>query len=476
MHTLASGVLAAADPDETSAAGEEAGAGSAALDPDAEREKELEEVRKENEKELEELLEEETEHQALGLSVLFMGMVVFVLLIFHLVKSSDPILRKHTWNLLSSTLSIFIAVLTYTALNELTWDIVGKFIGEEEAESIMEEGGIAVALVHLIMLLVLFTYLQAFLFFLRDTGLKLKTWALVLAHMTGFAATNCFSTIQALEYVRGDQLMVYGVILLAIVFGACLMVISRLVRGRAVQHIERKTPGEELQEVREKMEEWEDTVEETEDDATCLAVSFLIVQSVRFTIMGEYQSHRVADHVKETTLYKEILFIVATLIFAASSIVFTALSERATTKGFSGLTDRVLNLCRHTCAMAVAWLLVYISSRHLLKANLHGPEIGRKIFIAVCVSILAFVFSVLVKESTRLGFKYKALRSVILALGLLIGFLWERAFDLALEDITELLGLPPFPFLFGLNVLLVALVMPAWQWYIAPEATWGEED
>eukprot|EP00927_Polykrikos_kofoidii_P083622 TRINITY_DN8614_c0_g3_i1.p1 TRINITY_DN8614_c0_g3~~TRINITY_DN8614_c0_g3_i1.p1 ORF type:complete len:238 (-),score=45.90 TRINITY_DN8614_c0_g3_i1:75-710(-) len=62
----------------------------------------------------------------------------------------------------------------------------------------------------------------------------------------------------------------------------------------------------------------------------------------------------------------------------------------------------------------------------------------------------------------------KVIRKVIGAVGILIGFSWEQCFDEALESIAEVCGGYEHVIKFGLSVLCVAILIPAWKWYILP--------
>lgn len=67
--------------------------------------------------------------------------------------------------------------------------------------------------------------------------------------------------------------------------------------------------------------------------------------------------------------------------------------------------------------------------------------------------------------------KRAAMRGTILALGVLIGFAWEKSFDTAVDDTAEKESniMPPSFIKVVLAMLLATVVLPAWRWYILPE-------
>lgn len=100
----------------------------------------------------------------------------------------------------------------------------------------------------------------------------------------------------------------------------------------------------------------------------------------------------------------------------------------------------------------------------------HGMEAGRRF------RELLRKFLIASQEPLQ---QERALRRVIDGFGLLVGLCWDRAFDASDETLVEGNSLGrrhPAVAKFGLCVLLVSLVLPAWMWYIVPKARLGWRD
>merc|ERR1712066_900093 len=87
--------------------------------------------------------------------------------------------------------------------------------------------------------------------------IKLKCWAVLLAHMTGFAAINAFGTVQQ-RYFSANP----AIALLGPVFG---LIMSVLLQTLTDTYREWKAKGDDGE--KSKYEEmWDDETEEAEDD------------------------------------------------------------------------------------------------------------------------------------------------------------------------------------------------------------------
>lgn len=75
-------------------------------------------------------------------------------------------------------------------------------------------------------------------------------------------------------------------------------------------------------------------------------------------------------------------------------------------------------------------------------------------------------------KSNKMG--SRALESVELALGVLVGFSWERAFDVGFEVVEHTVkhgssSIPAPVSVALMSILLLIIVAPAWRYYILPK-------
>jgi len=62
------------------------------------------------------------------------------------------------------------------------------------------------------------------------------------------------------------------------------------------------------------------------------------------------------------------------------------------------------------------------------------------------------------------------MKELIPAVGLMVGFAWERCFDMGLDTISELHGKYAYYTTHLLELGLLAIVLPAWSKYVQPKA------
>lgn len=235
----------------------------------------------------------------MGIATMLMGSMAAVMAMFYLVNHSDPEFRRYSWIVISATISIFVAVLMFQAVN-----------GCVEYQFELEEASHWIKLVvGFTQLLVWFSILQAALAFITGavtmpcfrghaapahTGpegedpraekeahermhLNLKCWAVLLGHITGFACINAFSEVQQM-FGKGSLLISFLTVPVAFLPIRGFLWMTDAARLK----IAMADDGEEDE--HEKL--WDEETEETEDDVIGLAISFLLTQALRFLIAG----------------------------------------------------------------------------------------------------------------------------------------------------------------------------------------------
>jgi len=265
---------------------------------------------------------------------MLLGAVSFVLGLLYLVNWGDDDIRRYTWKIISTTISIFLAVLLFQGINQ----IVKMFIGGlgETLVSIIQIGQ---CLFYIVIMQFAIAYISGAIcegqehgldeevwvyndglsrlngreidkeavakvrrpeamrsVIVQDNGMEMpvhkmklklegrvqmmKCYARLLAHMAGFAAINAGGTMQQLEWFRVNawRSLIPTVIILTII----LLVFKCLGMARDKMFKAAREQGR----AGKRAKLYDAEVDEAENDVSSLSVSFLIVQSIRFAVTG----------------------------------------------------------------------------------------------------------------------------------------------------------------------------------------------
>jgi len=419
----------------------------------------------------------------LGIAIMLLGSIGFMMGIFYLVNHEDKEMQICTWKVICATISIFVSVLIYQAANDA---VKAAFL---DGASPFEE--LEVAFVHS---LVWFGTLQVFLATVSRAitwpcqgdvdmseaaddkrKLDLKCWAVILGHITGFAFISAWAQLH--EHLGGSL----------VIFPLAYVVLRMLFKmtERAREFVMYADDGK-----KDALEEhWDEATEETEDDVMGLTMSYLVVQTIRFWTTGVMPN-------AEGNLPKGYL---ASDLQAATLLVIGVLIATASyvrTVYFPHWHGRNVVWLRLVCDFSFSWTIMFGIDGVLTNAGLGGAEYGvvGDVITACLVTVWAFAViyfldkevdytihqaealegSPNAKDQAKAKLqkrKRAAMRGTILALGVLIGFAWERSFDTAVDDTAEKesRSLPPSFIKVVLAMLLATVVLPAWRWYILPE-------
>eukprot|EP00435_Cladocopium_sp_Y103_P013642 s419_g3.t1 len=458
------------------------------------------------------------------ISVMLLGCMGFMMAMFYLVNWPDEDIRRISWEVMSATISVFGSLLLFQGFNRVLEHYFFRDF------SIWQQLGVA-----MLQLLVWFAMLQLVLGYqsgavgenrkvsqrraalesaemssspserlqhfrlaeqlMHDIQLDTHAAAVLMGHVTGFAAVNAWGVLQ--------QAVPRTFWCCAAIPPLSFCGISWVYQAtRYVRHKKTFADGEED----EYEVVWGEHVAETEDEVISLSVSFLAVQMFRFCISGHLPDANGMDKAGQewhSNFQCALLLLIG--VIAGSSDVARLLHERSRNVNFTRVVSsdsksskvstspvssaRTGGWFQKISAMTFAFSLLFaaewwISSSFDLEGSL------KAVVSALLVTCVAFVFIFGIDKVADMHFEDaeldQALRLIISALGMLIGFSWERCFDAALGGLSSgvddqgangstisrhhlgLGSLPPPVCNLLMAVALAVLVLPAWKWYILP--------
>lgn len=431
----------------------------------------------------------------------------------------DRKLRKLTLSALHTKISIFIAVLMYQAIK-------GFFQSEGEEDNPDLWGifhcfcGVLVWFIVLQLMMVWINYEEQRGFWHcwmsltsrkqdwpRERELLLQFWATLMGHIVGFACIDLFTKIQTKMFQS-----CHG-------FGVCLA-------ASGIAMISMTGFYKMMKEIRKRIDEWlgrspgrlarfEEAAEDTENDAIALTISFLICQALRLLITGylpngeglteRYLTHD-PNHTNETgtepafggplaepRTYLDIvrlcipahLLILIVLLWRDCSF-FDGMKKRFEERVHDGekRLERITDVASDIAAMTVAWtsyfgVTWFLDTTNRAYCSHWGSHVNcgsggmtGSVFLALfCTLIAYFMIYVFSKISDyRCGSTCRDLsESALKAQGLLIGFSWEKSFDLAVEDISDKVHDHKDLYRFLVSFFVSAMVGLVWKLFLLPQ-------
>eukprot|EP00931_Biecheleriopsis_adriatica_P078767 TRINITY_DN52184_c0_g1_i1.p1 TRINITY_DN52184_c0_g1~~TRINITY_DN52184_c0_g1_i1.p1 ORF type:complete len:549 (+),score=94.90 TRINITY_DN52184_c0_g1_i1:28-1674(+) len=466
-----------------------------------------------------------------AVSSMLIGGFAFMMALFYLVNNADPEIRMYSWKVISSTVNIFSAVLIFAAINRLVKHLLldgahedhmridGYTVGVDFAQMLAWIGA---------MLFVLWYAARRArqLYEKKDCEhaahkhhLDVKCWAMLFAHTAGFAAINCFGVLQQGFFSQSPMRAFLVVPLTAASLSLLFWILGRI--GRALRRRRMLQLGAHFFQL------WEDEAEEAENDTAALALSFLTCQALRFQTGGVLPDLEG----EEPPATPSGFLLACSLLFAAIAVVsvfcLELKHEALKARPYLHRSSEVFQL---VCCMCCAWCSYYGMKRLVFSLQRHDGEEDQtmteevlRIVLAVLLSFCAFLLifalnwivdrekmleakeaelmaqaraagkvvkvysgvdhsgiQLLRSKSGNTEIKSTALQrklvlqgsmTLIKAMAILVGFSWEQAFDLSVNQTCAqftYISTAWAELLFA--ALMVAMVLPAWRLYILPNA------
>jgi MFS family permease len=456
-----------------------------------------------------------------ALSSMMMGSVVFVMSIFYLVNFKDDDIRKYTWQILSTTVSIFTSVMIFSGITEfwtffippetpemmilgvnfgffLFWFVClqvsiaiisgancegagvkidregwliadtmradyGEEVPEREVRNLIGEKSVAV-------MDGVEVFVRRCKVLKEERQCKMACWATLLAHLTGFAGIQVGGTMQHMDAFRNNT----GMLLLA----AFINQIFVMGLFRIADAIRTRTSG--MDGVTDSRDElYHEFVAEAENDAASLSISFLLVQALRFMLSGVLPRNNGTEaHGAEPMLdYARILGLygLGLGIFLCSVLLYFVSRNTALYKNVHG--RRYIDLMKNQGAMVFAWCVLGATGWQAEFSGVMDSIGGAHSMTGSLLLALVLSCSAMVaifgldkiedqgkekKDNHQVG---KLVRDVITALSILVGFSWEHAFSNSIDAVAAQTSMPHLCNL-CMGLIVALSIIPAWRKYI----------
>lgn len=406
--------------------------------------------------------EAEVDETNLGISLMLLGSISFIMGTFYMVNHPDPDMQLYSWKVISSTISIFSSVLLFQGVEGVMKAYFISFTGDSP---------LFLDAVHMLLWFLTMQFVLAVISGAvgrrprRPEGLlmNMETFARLMGHITGFSAIQAWGTLQQLlvHHLSFGSPLVKHVLAIGSV---PLTVVGMYYLIRSTDRL-RDCIALRDQELDAYEIIWDEKTKETENDVMSLTVSFLLVQVLRFFVGGTLPNQEGGE---PPALHNDS----QVLGLLGIGAVFAVLAAWVKRKVKSH--HRLHTISKIVWAMCFAWCTFYGFSWWLTSAVLveeHDAIVAVVLALintAIAFSLIRVLDFLADLEATDESVDMSIL-AVIEALGILVGFSWEQAFDEAVGSIAEKANfLPPAACKLGLAVLLCALVCPAWRFYILP--------
>jgi len=418
----------------------------------------------------EEILEEHEAPTPVSDAVAFMllGMVAFQISLFYLVNFPDEDIQGFTWWSLTQTISIFCAVIMWHSIK----GTVEFMLKETDTDSPLGDGVPESTEIHLCLLFItLFIFCQLVMSNLWRNPVSLKSFGIISAHTLGFSAVDAFGEIVQERPWRDSWTAVAGgTVIIGLVLFLMLQLTTRF-RGKRAEQCE-------SDEDKEMVTKYTEVCVESENEFAGFVLGLMCTQAIIFSITGTMPPIEGFPFGKTMPEVKSLMGASgAAIVLLMLFIIFVRKVYKD--NEYSPSTARAIEIIEMTISMTIGWTMLF-AGRWLFWVSTDDEGVGQgDLMSARMVQALAFSFFsfacifVIDFFADRGYLDTSALRSLMSAMGLLLGLAWEGAFGEAIEGIGRVYEDRPTTHLAvidSLGLSLCAIVLPAWAMYILPVA------
>ena len=411
-------------------------------------------------------------------AIMLIGTIMFQMLLFDATNRHDATIRRHAWQTISQTIAIFSAVLIFQAV----LGVFEYYVVEGQPEYMV----MVLSFLHMTGWLLLLQVVLAWCSGVvaasaahtesgevcHATHLVTKAFTILLAHVTGFASIHAWGEMQQSPHFSSSPLTSVLVVPLAFLGLWVLFRMSDLVRQRIIYSDGQQDASEIV---------WDTETKEGENDVMALTCSFLLVQSIRFAILGALPN----IHGKSRIHHTDPLMAVALLLCSILAVVATVLFGRETdTENLGAVALPLLGSLTIIATMSFAWCTLYFVRAMVLSTPfewLNDQSALSFVVSALIVSMGAFLliyaadYMTMRKSTDHIVLAAdealaKDVFTVIYSFGIMVGFSWEQAFNESIEVISgKLDGSAKHWAKLGLALAVSFTVLPNWKNYVLPK-------
>jgi len=400
---------------------------------------------------------EQEEHTDAMAATVLLGTVAFAMGLFYLINSAWSGVSEQTWNMISTSISIFVGVMMYQAGNKFCRIILG--MGEApETEGVVE---MSEFWRHLGVMLVWWCVVMTLIYCNRNCKLRLVAYGTIAGHIMGFAAIGAYEDLAHTEAFQSPWASFFGTLFIYLI---SIPVV--LMPVRCFFKCAEKAVGEDKNAV----DRVHDQAKDTATDFFCMGASFIISMGIRSVIIGKVAQGEAAEDVEEKARPSGqvgVLFGtgVVFLILAGSIKVC---GRCLTKKKGSEIMAEICEIVTTTTALTSAWCLLNAAFWHVMPQ--YTCKVVGHLVVAMIFSIIFAIAVHFISCLGDVGDLTRAFRGEMTALGLALGLSWEGTFDACLESASELVEEEMRQkFTFAVTFVLLLVVFPAWVAYILPK-------
>lgn len=473
---------------------------------------------------------EQPSQMSVAVAFTLIGSFTFLISLNFAMNWPDDDIKKYAYKVISSTVSIFSAVLMFQCINGLVEDWIMepyKITGWKEF------------IVDSVHMMIWYTITQFVIALAagafksdreretlldasianRDTMEDTKEnvevgcccYGGVLAHLTGFASINAWTTLQQQKPFHSTVIMALLPLPIAAITQMLLQKFTGMCRERVTLAGDGKKDWFE--------ERWDKACDEAEDDVMGLTLSVILVNAVRMFINGtipegkgclpnqeqKEEGEMCEEFVeeKDRTFAQVLLLFGAGTVFVISLFIAKLIHERLFPEGEEEESDgeedeketadkgclhqaseRYTEILMITLSMAFSWCIFHANRQLLTVVNpgFLGDEKNDctlAVVLALEVTYIAFFIIWVLDAIADLPDEWTppavdaSIKVVIDAISLFIGFAWEQTFDVSVDSLANSFRPiwgphAPATAKFIIGSLCCSVVFLAWKWYILP--------